>query len=50
MSCRIIGRGIENTFLSEVMSSVMKNEKKLKSFIGKYIPTKKCSSKRFLYK
>lgn len=49
MSCRIIGRGIENTFLSEVMSSVMKNEKKLKSFIGKYIPTKKNAQVKDFY-
>ena len=49
MSCRIIGRGIENTFLSEAMSSVMKNEKKLKSFIGKYIPTKKNAQVKDFY-
>ncbi len=41
MSCRVIGRGIENLFLLESLKQISKKEKLIKNFIGEFIPTKK---------
>lgn len=41
MSCRVIGRGIENLFLLESLKQISKKEKFIKNFIGEFIPTKK---------
>lgn len=41
MSCRVIGRGIENLFLSEILKKVTLIKKKIVKFKAKYLPTKK---------
>ena len=41
MSCRVIGRGIENLFLSEILKKVSVIQKKIVKFTAKYLPTKK---------
>lgn len=41
MSCRVIGRGIENLFLFETLKQISKKEKSIKNFIGEFISTKK---------
>ncbi len=47
LSCRIMGRGIENTILSYIINEAKKNN--VKKILAQYIPTKKnTTSKKFL--
>ncbi len=49
MSCRVIGRGIENLFLLESLKQISKKEKSIKNFIGEFISTKKNDQVKVFY-
>ena len=48
LSCRVIGRGVEDAFLSEIIN--MQKMKKIKSIIGEYYKTKKNIQVEFFFK
>ena len=48
LSCRIIGRGIENAFLSQFLKAAL--DKDVKKIIGEYFPTKKNDLVKNFYK